>query len=277
MDGGEMVSDSPGQANAENGNLGLAVKLTQHAQGLMAGLRPDRRDLRRNQRLSLLMQLSERLNYELRAPLATLRVSSYVLRKGLQTSDPRVLLALERIEASAARCDRVMDELLDFTRITEIDPEPTALDAWLAGVLAERTLSSRVALNCKFGLPATKVRFDRDRLGRAVINIIDNACQAMLGEGDEDSPERDCLLTVRTGESYGRVEIIVEDNGPGISHDVMPRILEPLFSTRGVGVGLGLSVVEHIMKRHGGGIEIESEEGRGTRVCLWLPHGCPIR
>ena len=93
----------------------------------------------------------------------------------------------------------------------------------------------------------------------------------------EDSPARDRVLTVRTGESYGRVEIIVEDNGPGISHDVMPRILEPLFSTRGVGVGLGLSVVEHIMKRHGGGIEIESEEGRGTRVCRWLPHGCPIR
>ena len=277
MDGGEMVTDSPEQTNAENENLDLAVKLSQHAQGLMAGRRPDQRDLRRNERLSLLMQLSERLNYELRTPLATLRVSSYVLRQGLQTSDPRVLLALERIDASAARCDRIMDELLDFTNITEIDPEPTNLDAWLAGVLAERELSSCVALNRKFGLPATKVSFDRDRLGRAVINIIDNACQAMLGEGDEDSPTRDCVLAVRTGEFDGRVEIIVADNGPGISHDVMPRILKPLFSTKDVGVGLGLSVVEHIMEQHGGGIEIESEEGHGTRVCLWLPHGRPIR
>jgi signal transduction histidine kinase len=277
MDNGEMVTDSPEQTNVENENLGLAVKPAKHAQGLMAELRRAQQDLLKIERLSLLMQLSDRLNYELRTPLATLRVSSYVLRKGLQTSDPRVLSALERIDASVVRCDRIMDELLDFTQITEINPEPTVLDVWLAGVLAERTLSSRVALNRKFGLPATKVSFDRDRLGRAVINIIDNACQAMLGQGDEDSPARDCVLAVRTGEFDGRIEIIVADNGPGISQDVMPRIFEPLFSTRGVGVGLGLSAVEHIMEQHGGGIEIETEEGCGTRVCLWLPHGRPIR
>jgi signal transduction histidine kinase len=170
-----------------------------------------------------------------------------------------------------------MDETLDFTNITEIDPEPTALDAWLAGLLAERELPSRVALNRKFGLPAVTVPFDRDRMGRAVVNVINNACQAMLGEGDEDSSTHDCVLAVRTGEFDGRVEIIIADNGPGISSDVMPRILEPLFSTRGVGIGLGLSVVEHIMEQHGGGIEIESEEGCGTRVCLWLPHRRPNR
>lgn len=276
MSGDKKRDDLPVLDCAATGDAGTEKHLIRHVQGPMADLLSDRQNLRRNKRLSPLMQLSERLNYELREPLGILRVSSYVLRKGLHTSDPRALLALERIDASAARCDRILDELLDFSNITEINPEPTALDAWLAGVLAQRELSSRVALNRKFSLLATKVPLDRNRMARAVISIIDNACQAMLGKTDEDSPARDNVLAVRTGEFDGRVEIIIADNGPGISHDVMPRILEPLFSTRGVGIGLGLSMVERIMKLHGGGLEIESEEGRGTRVCLWLPHGRSI-
>ncbi|MCH8997656.1 MAG: ATP-binding protein, partial [Proteobacteria bacterium] len=68
-----------------------------------------------------------------------------------------------------------------------------------------------------------------------------------------------------------RIEIVIEDNGPGIPADVLPRIFEPLYSTRGFGMGLGLPVARQIMELHGGGIEIETEEGCGTRVCLWLP------
>ena len=63
------------------------------------------------------------------------------------------------------------------------------------------------------------------------------------------------------------------DYGPGIPPDILPKIFEPMFSTKSFGVGLGLPVVKQIMEQHGGGIEIESEEGRGTWVCLWLPHG----
>ncbi len=65
--------------------------------------------------------------------------------------------------------------------------------------------------------------------------------------------------------------MIVEDSGPGIPGDLRTQIFEPLFSTKGFGVGLGLPVVKQIMEQHQGGIDIESENGQGTRVCLWLP------
>ena len=75
---------------------------------------------------------------------------------------------------------------------------------------------------------------------------------------------------MRTRERDGRIEVVFEDRGPGIAPDVYERIFEPLFSTKSFGVGLGLPVVKQIMEQHGGGIEIETDEGRGTAVCLWL-------
>ncbi len=99
----------------------------------------------------------------------------------------------------------------------------------------------------------------------------------MIGEGREDTGSLEHTLTVRTQEHDGRVEVIFEDTGPGIPPDVYERIFEPLYSTKGFGIGLGLPVVKQIMEQHGGGIEIESEEGRGTRVYLWLPHSQPTQ
>jgi signal transduction histidine kinase len=131
-------------------------------------------------------------------------------------------------------------------------------------------LPSGIALRHDFGLGEVTVSLDHDRFRRAIINVFDNACQAMIGEGREDTGSLEHTLTVRTQEHDGRNEVIFEDTGPGIPPDVYERIFEPLFSTKGFGVGLGLSVVKKIMEQHGGGIEIETEEGRGTRVCLWL-------
>lgn len=68
-----------------------------------------------------------------------------------------------------------------------------------------------------------------------------------------------------------KCQIRVSEKGIGIPDDVFENIFEPLFSTKGFGVGLGLPIVKDIMKEHGGGIEIQSEAGKGTTVILWLP------
>jgi PAS domain S-box-containing protein len=233
-------------------------------------LRAAQADLLRKERLATLGQLTATVSHELRNPLGVIRTSAFVLRNGLQDVEPRTARALERVERSVVRCDRIIDELLDFTRISEHEPEPTALDDWLAGVLEEQTLPAGVALRRELGLPETVVAFDRDRFRRAVINVFDNACQAMLGEGDAEAGSAACRLTVRTRDRAGRIEVVFEDQGPGMAPDVYEKIFEPLYSTKGFGVGLGLPVVKQIMEQHGGGVEIETEEGRGTHVCLWF-------
>ncbi len=215
------------------------------------------------------------VSHELRNPLGVIRTSAFILRDGIKEEMPRARRALERGERSVVRCDRIIDEMLDFTRMSDLEPEPTALDDWLAGVLEEQSLPTGISLRQELRLPNLTVALDRDRFRRAVINVFDNACQAMRGEGEAETEPAERVLTVRTRERDGRIEVVFEDRGPGIATDVYERIFEPLYSTKGFGVGLGLPVVKQIMEQHGGGIEIETEEGRGTAVCLWLDRNAP--
>ena len=249
----------------------LNAELEQRVEERTSELRAAQADLLRKERLAALGQLTATVSHELRNPLGVMRTSAFIIDNGIDERTPRVQRALERLDRNLIRCDRIIDELLDFTRISEIKTESTAIDAWLGETLNEQTLPSGVALRCNFGIPDKVVLIDHDRFRRAIINVFDNACQAMIGEEPEDTGSEGHTLTVRTQGHDGRAEVIFEDTGPGISPDVYEKIFEPLYSTKSSGIGLGLPVVAQIMEQHGGGIEIESEEGQGTRVCLWLP------
>jgi PAS domain S-box-containing protein len=228
-------------------------------------------NLLRQERLATLGQLTATVSHELRNPLGVIQTSTCVVRDNLKDCDPRVGRSLERIERSVIRCDRIIEELLDYTRIRQLEPEPTPIDTWLEGVLEEQTLHTDITLRRELGLAGVKVFLDHDRFRRAVINVFDNACQAMVGDGNGKIEDGGHILTIQTGKTNGRIEVVFEDNGPGIPPDVLPKIFEPMFSTKGFGVGLGLPVAKQIMEQHGGGIEIDSGQGRGTRTCLWLP------
>ncbi len=227
----------------------------------------------RQERLATLGQLTATVSHELRNPLGVIRASAFIAKEGQSDASPRVRRALERIERNVVRCDRIIGELLDFTRISELEPEPTALDSWLGSTLSEQTLPSEVELRRNFNLAGIDAAIDRDRLRRAVINVFDNACQAMTDPAAESRGNADHVLTVTTRISGDRLDIVFEDNGPGIPADVRPMIFEPLFSTKGFGVGLGLPTVQQIMEQHGGGVDIDSTPGQGARVSLWLPRG----
>ncbi|MFC1976000.1 sensor histidine kinase, partial [Chloroflexota bacterium] len=101
------------------------------------------------------------------------------------------------------------------------------------------------------------------------INLFDNACQAMQEEPNPDGQEQ--ILHVQSSIVEGRLSLTMADTGAGIPTDVLTYIFEPLYSTKGFGVGLGLSIVKEIVKQHGGEIEVNSEVGKGTQVVVWLP------
>ncbi|MCH9052831.1 MAG: PAS domain S-box protein, partial [Proteobacteria bacterium] len=148
------------------------------------------------ERLATLGQLTATVSHELRNPLGVIRTSAFILRDGLKEEMPRARRALERVERSVVRCDRIIDEMLDFTRMSDLEPEPTALDDWLAGVLEEQSLPTGISLRQELQLPNLTVALDRDRFRRAVINVFDNACQAMRGEGEAETEPAERVLTV---------------------------------------------------------------------------------
>ncbi len=233
-------------------------------------LRSTQDELVRKNRLAILGQLTATVSHELRNPLGAMRPSLYIVRKLMSNEDSRLTQAVERIDRSITRCDHIIDELLDFTRIQNLEPRPTAIDDWLGGVLNELTVPQGISVVRKPGLPGLETMLDPDRLRRAVINVYDNACQVML-EDTAAGNSKALTLTVATRQQDGRIEIAFADTGPGIAADVLARIFEPLFSTKSFGVGLGLPTIKQIMEQHGGGIEVDSEVGHGTCMMLWLP------
>ena len=114
----------------------------------------------------------------------------------------------------------------------------------------------------------TLADFDPDRLFQAVRNVIDNACQAL---DDVEGDGSDRTISVSRGAAGDRIELSIADTGVGMLPDEVAKIFEPLYSTKAVGVGLGLPMVQQVMEQHGGGVEVTSEAGRGTEFVLWLP------
>ncbi len=190
----------------------------------------------------------------------------------LPEAPPALARTLAIANRGVSRCDEIITDLLEYSRARALDRSDIALDGWLSGVLDEIEVPAGVtvshALDCGLALA-----IDPERLRRAVRNVVENAYQAMTSEDADAAPavagER--RLTVGTRITGTRVEIRVRDTGPGIDEATLAKVFEPLFSTKTFGVGLGMSVVEQIMEQHGGGIEIDSAPGRGTKVVLWLP------
>ena len=216
----------------------------------------------RQERLAALGQLTATVSHELRNPLGAIRVSFFVIQQRLGGKGLGVEPALERIERSITRCENIIGDLLDFSHPRTMQRQPIEIDPWLASLLDEYELPGHVEL-CRRLAAAATVSLDQEHFRRCVLNLLNNACQAM--------PDSTGRLTVATGVEDGRVAVRVTDTGCGIAAEELERIFEPLYSTKSFGVGLGLPVIKQIVAGHGGSVEVQSQPGRGTTFTLWLP------
>lgn len=249
----------------------LNTELEQRVERRTAELRDAQAELIKKDRLATLGQLTATVSHELRNPLGAMRTSAYVLAKSLPDGNEAALKAIDRIDRGIVRCDRIIDELLDFTRSTEIDREAVTIDDWLGAVLSELSIPGGVKLETDLRLGNLAAMIDSGRMRRAVINIVENACQAIAGQAGWEAEVSKGIVTVSTGKVNGDIEIRVADDGPGIPVDIREKIFEPLFSTKNFGVGLGLPTVRQVLKQHGGSVVLESEPGVGTLFRLAFP------
>jgi polar amino acid transport system substrate-binding protein len=177
--------------------------------------------------------------------------------------------AIREIEESTKRIDHIVQELKRFVRGGASNRlEPTDVNEVVQAVAdisrhAINKATNEFSLELAQDLP--KVMADRIGLEQVVLNLLQNACQAV--------PERDRGVMIRTSFRDGNIGIEVIDEGVGIDPDKLPKITDSFFTTKGEagGTGLGLSVSLRILKEHGGTLEFDSTPGKGTTVTVTLP------
>ncbi len=245
----------------------------------MRRLKEAQDELLRKGRMEQLGQLTATVAHELRNPLGAVRTSAFLLERKLKDKGLGVESQLTRINNGITRCDSIITQLLDFSRTKQVAATPADLDGWLATTIEEeaRRVPASVTIDCTLGLDARQVPFDPARLQRAVINLISNAAEAMVGTGDDPTKfaVQNPVIRVATRAEPDMAVLEVSDNGPGIPAEIVEKIREPLFTTKSFGTGLGIPAVEQIVVQHGGRLDIDSQPGQGARFSIYLPFKIP--
>lgn len=253
---GDLSAEVPVSGRDEIGQLASSFNQ------MIRDLARAQEQLVRSQRLAAIGQLASSMSHELRNPLSVLRSSAYYLRSRLADADEKVRKHLDIIEQEISNSDKIITDLLDFSRI-----KPPTLQRTYLNYIVEEALerveippSVKLVRDLAEGLPP--IQADAFQLEQVVVNLLTNAVQAMPQGG---------VLTVRTALREDSLVLEVSDTGCGIDPEHLERIFEPLFTTKSRGIGLGLTICKTLVENHGGTITVESTPGRGTTFTITLP------
>lgn len=253
--------------------------LTHHAADLEQKVRQRTRDLEaaqeeliKREKLSVLGQLTAIVSHELRNPLGVIRSSVYYLTKKFGASDEKTIKHLNRIEQQVSLCDSIIGEMLEYTRGRRSAAVLGEINPWLEEVLDQVSLPEQVSLVRDLAAELPMVHFDREKMRRVVINLVENAIQAVLArQSNESIDSYKPWIVVRTSGNADGVRVEVQDSGIGMDRDTEARAFEPLFTTRARGTGLGLAIVRKIVQEHGGSVSLVTESRNGTTVSVHIP------
>lgn len=245
------------------------------------------RRMRERERLVTIGQMATGLAHEVKNPLGAIKGAAQLLADPAPgapeldaSSREFVAIILEEVD----RLDRVVGSILDYARPTRGNPGPVDVNAVVRRTVqilsSDRSDEATIETSIEGNLPT--VRVDAEQLRQVLLNLVQNAVQAMNGRG---------VVRVATRVRGGRardaagppgwvepawvepawVEIAVSDSGPGISQKVLKNLFVPFFTTKNVGTGLGLAISQRIVRGAGGSIEVRTGEGAGTTFTVVLP------
>ncbi len=218
----------------------------------------------RNEKLAAIGEVSARLAHEIRNPLATIGGFAKSIQKKYDDRE-RTIRNANIIVEEVARLEIILSNVLDFTKTGTPRKTPGEVNELVRKTLGmmEGNITSRgVVVVLDLSADSASVEFDETQIRQVLINLIQNAINAMPEGG---------ALEIRTLAQDGEIRIEVRDTGVGIPPQHLENIFEPFFTTRGNGTGLGLSISNRIVQNHGGRLEISSKEGVGTTVAIVLP------
>ncbi len=252
-----------------------ARTLEQRVEEKTSSLKQAQAKLVQSEKMASLGALSASVAHEINNPLSGVLTYSRLVRKimGQHGPDPArvptLLKYLVTLEEEVTRCGKIVSNLLEFSRQSTMAVDSTNLNSILEKTLflVEHKLElQNIRASREFASSLPNVVCDKDQIQQALLAVLINAIEAMPHGGE-------LTVSSRPGKEPEWVEVEISDTGVGIPQDILPHLFEPFFTTKQdkKGVGLGLSVVYGIIKRHNGRIDVISEAGRGTRFTIALP------
>lgn len=224
------------------------------------------RALRTAERLATLGQFAGTVAHEMRNPLAVLSTSSHLLRRHAG-EQPNLLRHVDRIERQLAVCGQIVDDLLALARdrppsFETVELRPLIEFAWAQLPTPVHSLALSMAAD------ATTLRADPGQLRQVLVNLLQNATQAMVEAG---TVVIDVTRTELGEHREAALRIRIDDAGDGFSPEALEHLFEPLFTTKARGIGLGLPLCARVVAKHRGTLTAANREPRGGRVDIVLP------
>jgi len=211
-------------------------------------------------------RLAAQIAHQIKNPLGIINNAAYSLQRALQEGKGTGVQQIQIIREEVERSDRIITKLMGYAQLAEGQVEKLSiyeeLDRAVAEVFPPGTTYD-VKIEKDYGLYLPPLLMQRGHLAEILVNLLQNAREAMNGEGH-------LKVTARQGPENSII-ITVSDNGPGIPKDRLEKIFQPYFSTKEKGTGLGLSIVKHNTEIYGGVVRVESELGKGSKFIVHLP------
>ena len=223
----------------------------------------------RAQKVAAWREVARRLAHEIKNPLTPIQLSAERLRRKLVDLSPPLHELVQECTATiigeVESLKGLVDEFSQFARMPAPRAVPTDLHPFLNETLALYTgLFASVEFEKHYDASVSQVRLDPEQMKRVMINLIDNALEAMGRQG---------VIVIETARDIPNslVRIVVSDTGPGIPEAERDKLFLPYYSTKGRGSGLGLAIVRRIVAEHGGSIDVTDNVPTGTRFIIELP------
>src|SRR3954447_15244843 len=233
----------------------------------------------RTQRVAAWRDVARRLAHEIKNPLTPIQLSAERMRRHFAGA-PEATRALvdecsATIVAEVESLKALVDEFAQFARM----PAPRAVPANLNAVLSEtlalyKGVVTGITIDREFAAALPPVRLDVEQIRRVVINLVDNAIEAMGGMNAGIRPGGELpAITIETHHDAANAvaRLVIADNGPGVPPADREKLFMPYYSTKGRGSGLGLAIVRRIVAEHGGSIEVGENSPQGSRFVIELP------
>jgi PAS domain S-box-containing protein len=224
----------------------------------------------RQQKLAALGQMAGGVAHELRNPLSVISNAVYFLESNLIHPDGKVSEYLGIINAELYNAEKIITDLLDFSKVTEPNRKAVAANEIIRNVLGKYPAPREITISIQLPENLPQLYVDPHQIEQVFGNLFTNAYQAMAPDLMR-SRGNEGILTVEGRATEGEVLLEVRDSGCGIPEASMERIFLPLFTTKPKGIGLGLVVSKNLIEANGGRIDVESVQDEGSTFTVVLP------